>query len=67
VAPTPMIAPVIVWVVDTGIPAPVAQNSVMAPALSAQKPPKGCSFVILVPIVLTIRHPPSMVPSAIAA
>jgi hypothetical protein len=39
----------------------------MAPAVSAQKPPKGWSFVILVPIVLTMRQPPNIVPSAIAA
>ena len=31
VAPTPTIAPVMVWVVDTGMPRPVARNSVIAP------------------------------------
>ena len=30
--PTPTIAPVIVCVVDTGMPSPVARNSVIAPA-----------------------------------
>src|SRR4029077_12118282 len=67
VEPTPMIAPVIVWVVDTGMPASVAPIRVTAPAVSAQKPPIGCSLVILVPIVLTMRQPPKSVPRAIAA
>ncbi len=66
-APTPMIAPVIVWVVDTGMPRLVAAKSVMAPPVSAQNPPTGFSFVILRPIVRTMRQPPDNVPSAIAA
>jgi hypothetical protein len=37
-APTPMMQPVIVWVVETGMPRCVAANSVMAPPVSAQKP-----------------------------
>ena len=41
VAPTPMIAPVMVWVVDTGMPKKVAMNRVAAPAVSAQEPPMG--------------------------
>src|SRR5436190_23188307 len=64
--PTPTIEPVIVCVVDTGIPNAVAVKSVMEPAASAQKPCTGCSFTILVPIVLTIRQPPESVPSAMA-
>src|SRR5438105_9331460 len=67
VDPTPAIAPVIVCVVETGIPAAVAPNNVIAPAVSAQKPPTGRSFVIFDPIVWTIRQPPDSVPSAIAA
>src|ERR1043165_3139284 len=35
--PTPMIAPVMVCVVDTGTPRPVARNNVAAPALSDRK------------------------------
>src|SRR3546814_7227973 len=66
-APTPMIAPVIVCVVDTGTPSQVAPNSVIAPPVSAQKPCAGVSRVIFDPIVWTIRHPPASVPSAIAA
>src|SRR2546430_11552844 len=49
-APTPTIAPVMVWVVLTGIPASAVPKRVMAPALSAQNPPKGFSLVILDPI-----------------
>src|SRR5690606_3713812 len=41
VEPTPMMDPVMVWVVDTGMCSMVAPNSVMAPAVSAQKPPTG--------------------------
>src|SRR5439155_107057 len=66
-APTPEIAPVIVWVVLTGMPKCDAMNSVMAPLVSAQKPPKGVSLVSRCPIVLTMRHPPDMVPSPMAA
>src|SRR4051812_17940512 len=51
VAPTPTIAPVMVWVVLTGIPASEAGNRVIAPAVSAQNPPTGLSFVIREPIV----------------
>ena len=36
VEPTPAIAPVIVCVVETGIPEIVAPNKVIAPAVSAQ-------------------------------
>ena len=44
--PTPKIAPVMVWVVDTGTPSEVARKSVMAPPVSAQKPPTGFSLVL---------------------
>lgn len=65
-APTPMIAPVIVCVVLTGIPKCVEMNKVDAPDNSAQKPSTGPILVILCPIVFTILHPPKSVPSAIA-
>ena len=65
VAPTPITAPVIVCVVLTGMPANEAPMIEMAAAVSAQKPPMGCSLVIFVPRVLTIRQPPAMVPKAI--
>src|SRR6266576_4250956 len=67
VAPTPTIAPVMVCVVETGVPVRVTYASVMAAADSAQKPPIGFSLVILEPIVCTIRQPPESVPKAIAA
>ena len=51
VAPTPTIAPVIVCVVLTGIPASAVENNVIAPAASAQKPPTGLSFVMREPMV----------------
>ena len=66
-APTPMMAPVMVWVVLTGMPQRAVPRSVTAPAASAQKPPTGLSLVIFWPMVFTIRHPPAMVPSAITA
>src|SRR5215207_8577604 len=65
--PTPTIDPVIVCVVETGMPKYVAPNNVIAPAVSAQKPPTGWSLTIFVPIVLTMRQPPERVPNPIAA
>ena len=41
--PTPTMAPVIVCVVDTGMPKWAAPKSVTAPAASAANPPIGCS------------------------
>src|SRR5712691_13465059 len=60
-------APVMVWVVETGTPSQVAMNSVAAPPVSAQNPCIGVSLVIRRPMVRTIRQPPIRVPSAIAA
>jgi hypothetical protein len=40
VEPTPMMAPVMVWVVETGMPARVAPTRVIAQAVSAQTLPK---------------------------
>ena len=65
--PTPTIAPVIVCVVDTGIPWAAVKKRVAAAAASALMPLTGCSLVILEPMVCTIRHPPESVPSAMAA
>src|SRR5277367_5636542 len=65
-APTPIIAPVMVWVVLTGTPIAVDANSDVAAASSAHAPSYGRSFVIFIPIVFTIRQPPHMVPAAIA-
>src|SRR5262245_18457871 len=65
-APTPTIAPVIVWVVLTGTPRAEARKMAPAPPVSAQNPPKGRSLVIRVPIVFTMRQPPIAVPRAMA-
>ena len=50
-APTPIIAPVIVCVVDTGMPSYVTVIRGIAPPVSAQKPCIGFRRVILEPIV----------------
>ena len=65
VAPTPMMEPAMVWVVLTGMPSFSVINNVIAPAVSALTPSSGVTFVIRVPIVLTIFHPPLSVPNAI--
>lgn len=64
--PTPMMAPVMVWVVDTGIPSAVAINNAMAPEVWAQKPPDGRMRVMPMPMVRTMRQPPNSVPKAMA-
>src|SRR5699024_3449395 len=64
--PTPIIEPVIVCVVDTGIPKCSVRPKVTALAASALTPSKGLTFVILLPIVLMMRQPPLIVPNAIA-
>ena len=61
-----MIAPVIVCVVETGMPKCVAMNNVIEPAHSAANPPTGLSFVMRWPMVLTMRQPPNIVPTPIA-
>ena len=66
VAPTPMMEPVMVWVVDTGMPICPVKNKVNAPAVSAATPSNGVTFVILVPIVFTIFQPPLIVPNPMA-
>src|SRR3990167_9099342 len=63
--PTPMIAPVTVCVVETGIPSMVASARVKALAVSEQKPLTGFNLVIFIPMVLTMRQPPQSVPNAI--
>ena len=60
-------APVMVCVVLTGMPKCDEMNNVIAPLVSAQNPPNGRSLVMRWPIVFTMRHPPAMVPRAIAA
>ena len=48
-APTPMMHPVMVCVVDTGMPSSVAANSMIEPPVSAQQPCIGLSRVIFDP------------------
>ena len=59
-------APVMVWVVETGMPAADVANSVAAAADSAATPPDGWRRVILEPIVFTMRQPPVSVPRPMA-
>ena len=63
--PTPTIAPVMVCVVDTGTPRPVARNKVAAPLAEALKPLTGRSLVMRCHMVLTMRQPPNNVPRPI--
>jgi hypothetical protein len=53
--PTPMMAPVIVCVVETGMPSDVALNSIIPPPVSAQKPCTGVRRVIFEPMARTMR------------
>src|ERR1044072_6713695 len=62
VAPTPIIEPVMVWVVLTGMPRCSVRNKVTAPAVSALTPSSGVTLVMRVPMVFTIFHPPLSVP-----
>jgi len=66
VAPTPIIHPAIVCVELTGILRDSVRKSVIAPDVSAATPSNGVTFVILVPIVFMIFHPPLIVPNPIA-
>ena len=43
-----------------------AAMMVVAAAVSAQNPPTGCRRVMPEPMVLTMRHPPNMVPRPMA-
>ena len=67
VIPTPIMEPLMVWVVLTGTPNPCEMpNMVSALAVSAATPSTGVTFVIFVPMVFTIFHPQSMVPIEMA-
>ena len=65
--PTPMMAPVIVWVVETGIPAHDAPKSVHGPGELGARAADRLERRDPHPIVRTIRHPPARVPRPIAA
>src|SRR5690606_39478293 len=67
VAPTPMIADVMVWVVETGAwKMNALAYSTTAETDSATKPRAGSSSMILRPSVRMMRQPPAYVPSEIA-
>ena len=60
VAPTPMIAEVIMWVVEIGAPYPMAAtNRTLDAVVSAAKPCGGSSSMIRRPRVRMIRQPPA--------
>src|SRR5690606_1712973 len=65
VIPTPIIDPVMVCVVETGIPMCSVTYKATAPAVSAATPSNGVTFVILDPMVFTIFQPPLIVPKPI--
>lgn len=65
VAPTPIMDPVMVCVVETGILKCSVRNKVIAPAVSAATPSKGVTLVMRVPMVFTIFQPPLIVPKPI--
>src|SRR5688500_6537468 len=64
VAPTPMIAEVIVWVVEMGRPSWLLTHSTLAATDSAAKPAGGSRWITRRPSVLMIRQPPAYVPRA---
>ena len=64
-SPTPAIEPVTVCVVDTGTPHSVAAKMIAAALASAVQPSRVLRDVILVPMVVTMRQPPSSVPKLI--
>ena len=66
IEPTPMMLPEITCVVLTGTPKCCVMKSVIAPAVCEQKPSTGVIFVMRLPIVFIIFHPPDIVPIAIA-
>jgi len=66
VAPTPMIAPLIAWVDETGIPTSVTATRIALLAVAAQNPWYGRILVICFAILSTTCHPPKQVPRPIA-
>src|SRR3954470_24527213 len=65
VAPTPMIADVIVWVVEIGAPRTYAlKYSTALATVSAAKPSAGPRWITRRPRVRMMRQPPEYVPSA---
>ncbi len=67
VAPTPMIAEPIAWVVETGMPSRAATVITVAAPVSAANPCTGSRWVIRMPDVRTTRQPPTIVPRPITS
>ena len=63
-APTPTMAPVMVWVVETGMPSQVAREQGHRAAGLGAETLHRISWVIREPMVWTMRQPPNSVPSA---
>ena len=59
-----MMALVLVWVVETGMPNRLEYSRQMAPATSAQKPWYRSSLTMSMPTDLMIFSPPTLVPRA---
>src|SRR5688572_18335649 len=66
VPPTPIIGPGRVGGVLTGLPRGSGRYNVAAPAMPADTPSSGVTFVMRVPIVFAIFQTPLIVPNAIA-
>ena len=62
-APTPMMALEMTWVVETGIPKWAVPRRTVAAVVSAANPWIGSSSTTRWPIVCMIRQPPIAVPS----
>ena len=63
--PHPTMAPVMVWVVEPAHPEPWPEQGQRTAGFGT-KAPTGLSLVILLPMVLTMRQPPNMVPRPMA-
>ena len=63
--PTPIIAVVFTWVVDTGKPMRLKNKRQIAAAASETIPCERRSYTISTPTVFMIRSPPIAVPDAI--
>ena len=66
-APTPMMADVLQWPVDTGMPVRLANSSVNTVEKLAATPWYFSSFTMSMPTDLMMRLPPTTVPAEIAS
>src|SRR5690349_20757856 len=65
VAPVPITEPDMTWVVESGIPWPVAASITIEAVVCAENPCTGSSFTMFFPSVLMMRQPPVETPRAI--